>query len=172
MSFQPERHLFKVWVITLSDRASRGEYEDLSGPEAVSLLSAFFEKMGWKAEFSPFIIPDDAEKLRELARKAIDAGIDLVITSGGTGIGPRDITPDTLIPLLDKQIPGIMEYIRVKYGAQKPAALLSRAVAGIAGTTLFYTLPGSPKAVREYLGEILPGLAHTFYMLHGVDRHG
>lgn len=172
MAFQPETYVFKVWVITLSDRASRGEYEDLSGPEAIRLLTGFFEKTGWKAEYSSFIIPDDAARLQELARKAIDSGIDLVITSGGTGIGPRDITPDTLIPLLDKQIPGIMEYIRVKYGSQKPAALISRAVAGVAGQTLFYTLPGSPKAVREYLGEIIPGLAHTFYMLHGVDRHG
>ncbi|MGC8864394.1 MAG: MogA/MoaB family molybdenum cofactor biosynthesis protein [Bacteroidales bacterium] len=172
MTFEPDKHVFKVWVITLSDRASQGEYEDLSGPEAVRLLADFFDNMGWKAEFSPFIIPDDAGKLRELARNAMDAGIDLVITSGGTGIGPRDITPDTLMPLLDKQIPGIMEYIRLKYGAQKPAALLSRAIAGVAGITLFYTLPGSPKAVREYLAEILPGLAHTVYMLHGVDRHG
>jgi len=172
MSLNLDTYEFTVWVITLSDRASRGAYEDLSGPEAVRLLKGFFEKTGWKATFQTYIIPDDPQQLLSLARKAIDGGVDILVTSGGTGIGPRDITPDTLLPLLQKQIPGVMEFIRMKYGVDKPAALLSRAVAGVAGKTLVYTLPGSPKAVREYLDEIIPGLAHTFYMLHGIDRHG
>ncbi len=172
MTLNLESHVFKVWIITLSDRASQGTYQDHSGPEALRMLQAFFDEKGWKAAIQTYIIPDDRHQLMELAQQALNAGIDLFVTSGGTGIGSRDITPDTLLPLLDKQIPGVMEYIRIKYGAQKPAALLSRAIAGIARNTLIYTLPGSPKAVKEYLEEIIPGLAHTFYMLHGIDRHG
>lgn len=172
MALNIDTHTFRIWVVTLSDRASQGTYEDLSGPEAVRLLTSFFEKMGWKAEFKTFIIPDVAQQLLSIARQAIEEEIDLLVTSGGTGIGPRDITPDTLMPLLDKQINGVMDFIRMKYGAEKPSALLSRSIAGLAGTTLIYTLPGSPKAVKEYLTEIIQGLAHTFYMLHGIDRHG
>ncbi|MEJ5303873.1 MAG: MogA/MoaB family molybdenum cofactor biosynthesis protein [Bacteroidales bacterium] len=172
MALNIDTHTFRIWVVTLSDRASRGTYEDLSGPEAVRLLTFFFETRGWKAEFKTYVIPDDAQQLLFIAHGAIEEGIDLLVTSGGTGIGPRDITPDTLLPLLDKQITGVMDFIRLKYGAEKPAALLSRAIAGIAGKTLVYTLPGSPKAVKEYLTEIIQGLEHTFYMLHGIDRHG
>jgi molybdenum cofactor synthesis domain-containing protein len=97
--------------------------------------------------------------------------MDLIITTGGTGIGPRDITPDVVRPLLTREIPGVMEHIRVKYGMENPKALLSRAVAGAAGKTLVYTLPGSVKAVHEYMTEIIKTLEHTFYMLYGIDVH-
>ena len=100
-----------------------------------------------------------------------DEIFDVVITTGGTGIGPRDITIETVRPLLDKEIPGIMEMIRIKYGQEKPNALLSRGIAGVMGQTLVYTLPGSVKAVDEYMTEILKTLQHLIYMLHGVDVH-
>lgn len=96
---------------------------------------------------------------------------EMIFTTGGTGIGPRDITVETVRPMLDKEIPGIMEYIRIRYGADKPNALLSRGVAGIAGNALVYTLPGSLKAVDEYMTEILKTLKHTVLMKYGLDVH-
>lgn len=163
----PER--FRVLVITLSDRAYRGEYEDLSGPAVVSHVREMMEKAGWVCEISSSVLPDDPEMLREAMERAWE--MDLVITTGGTGIGPRDNTPDVIRPMLTREIPGIMEMIRVKYGSMNAGALLSRAVAGVKEKTLVYTLPGSVKAVNEYMSEIGKTLEHTFYMLYGTDRH-
>ena len=163
----PER--FRVLVITLSDRACRGEYEDLSGPAVVSHVREIMDKAGWACEINSSLLPDDPEKLRETMESAWEN--DLVITTGGTGIGPRDYTPDVIQPMLTKEMPGIMEMIRVKYGAVNAGALLSRAVAGVRGKTVVYTLPGSVKAVNEYMSEISKTLEHTFYMLYGTDRH-
>ena len=95
----------------------------------------------------------------------------IIFTTGGTGIGPRDITTDTVRPMLSKEIPGIMEFIRVKYGMEKPNALLSRSLAGIIGKSLIYTLPGSVKAVDEYIDEILKTIDHTVMMQYGIDKH-
>jgi molybdopterin adenylyltransferase len=94
-----------------------------------------------------------------------------VVTTGGTGIGPRDITPDVVMALADRLVPGVMEAIRVKFGAEHPGALLSRGVVAVRGRTLIYTLPGSVRAVEEYLGEILQTLEHALCMLHGLDTH-
>jgi molybdopterin biosynthesis enzyme MoaB len=87
-------------------------------------------------------------------------------------VGPRDITPDVVAPLCEKLLPGIMEHIRLKFGARNPAALLSRSVAGVAGRMLVFTLPGSVRAVEEYFGEIRNVLEHLIFTVHGVDRHG
>lgn len=163
----PDR--FRVLVITLSDRAYRGEYEDLSGPAVINHVREIMEKAGWEYEVNLSLLPDDREILREAIDKA--AEMDLVITTGGTGIGPRDNTPDVIRPMLTKEIPGIMEMIRVKYGTMNAGALLSRAVAGVRGKTVVYTLPGSVKAVNEYMSEISKTLEHTFQMLYGIDRH-
>ena len=95
----------------------------------------------------------------------------MIVTTGGTGIGPRDITPDVVAPMLTRVIPGIMEAIRVKYGATIPSALLSRGVAGLIGSTLVYTLPGSVKAVNEYLDELFRTLNHSLLMIMGIDSH-
>jgi len=95
----------------------------------------------------------------------------LVFTTGGTGIGPNDVTPEAVRKIIDKEMPGIMELIRVKYGTEKPGALLSRSVAGVASQTLIYALPGSPKAVKEYTDEIFKTVMHAFRMLFGVDSH-
>jgi molybdopterin adenylyltransferase len=163
--------VFKVKVITLSDRASRGEYEDRSGPRITELLTRFFEDTGWASEIDNTLIPDDEDELESLLKGFVNLGSDLIITTGGTGIGPNDITVDVVKPLLNMEIPGIMELIRYKYGSIKPNALLSRAVAGVIGQTLIYTLPGSIKAVDEYCSEIVPTLKHSFLMLHGMDSH-
>ena len=169
LTFHPK--IYKVQVITLSDRASRGIYEDFSGPEVVRLISEFFESLKWQLEVESTIIPDDEEELRIHLANAKELNYDLLITTGGTGIGPRDITPDTVRHMIDKEIPGIMEMIRVKYGSEKPNALLSRGVAGIMGDTFVYTLPGSVKAVKEYMAEITKTLKHLFIMRMGIDSH-
>ena len=163
--------VYKVLIITLSDRASRGEYSDRSGPKIEQLLSGFFENSKWGYSIDRKLIPDDKVALKALLEEAKQAQTDIVITTGGTGIGPRDITPDVVKSLLDKEIPGIMEMIRFKYGSLKPNALLSRAVAGVMNQTLVYTLPGSVKAVEEYMTEITPTLKHSIYMLHNLDAH-
>jgi len=163
----PER--FRVHVITLSDRAHSGAYRDLSGPAVVKYVKYAMAAAGWDCEIKTTIIPDDAVTLRATLTEA--PLTDLIITTGGTGIGPRDITPDVIKPLLTMEIPGVMEHIRVKYGSENPRALLSRAVAGTIGKTLIYTLPGSVKAVHEYMAEIIKTLEHTFYMLYGIDVH-
>ncbi|MBC7126319.1 MAG: molybdenum cofactor synthesis protein, partial [Bacteroidales bacterium] len=120
LSFYPK--VYRVKVITLSDRASRGEYEDLSGPEVAKLVSDFFNSVSWQFEVETEIIPDDRDLLENRLIEARNSKYDMVLTTGGTGIGPRDITPDVVKPLLDKEIPGIMEHIRLKYGTEKPNA--------------------------------------------------
>lgn len=163
----PEK--YKVMVITLSDRAHRGDYRDLSGPAVVKYVKYAMASAGWECEIKTSVLPDDADVLRTRLMEASDT--DLIITTGGTGIGPRDVTADVIRPMLTKEIPGIMELIRVKYGMKNPNALLSRSVAGIAGKTLIYALPGSVKAVHEYMAVIVRTLEHTFYMMYGIDRH-
>jgi molybdenum cofactor synthesis domain-containing protein len=164
----PEK--FEILIITLSDRASRGEYEDLSGPKVREKITEFLTTTSWSFNVKMELIPDDAAILREMLIEAGDV-YNIILTTGGTGIGPRDITIETVKPLLTKEIPGIMEFIRIKYGTEKPAALLSRGVAGIIGNSLIYTLPGSVRAVEEYMTEILKTLKHTIYMQYGVDKH-
>src|SRR5450759_2530131 len=164
----PEK--FEVLIITLSDRAHRGEYEDLSGPRIRKILSGYLSSLKWEYSVKLTLIPDDAVILRELLTSA-GSIYNIIITTGGTGIGPRDITVETVTPLLTKEIPGIIEFIRIKYGTEKPNALLSRGVAGIIGKSLIYTLPGSVRAVDEYMTEILKTLKHTVYMQYGIDTH-
>jgi molybdopterin adenylyltransferase len=160
----------EILIITLSDRASRGEYEDLSGPQINQMVHEYFQPLDFKYSVTVVIIPDDAEELKDIINNS-GKNYNIIFTTGGTGIGPRDITVDTIKPLLSMEIPGVMEYIRVKYGEEKPSALLSRSVAGIIGNTLIYTLPGSVKAVKEYMTEILKTLEHTIYMQYGIDTH-
>ena len=160
-----------VHVITLSDRAFRGEYEDRSGPAILKILESRLQELHQPFHSLCSLIPDDPDRLRNLLAGDRNSGTDIVITSGGTGIGPRDFTPDVVRPLLDKEIPGIMEMIRIKYGKDKPAALISRSVAGVMGQTLVFTLPGSVRGSGEYMNEINVILMHLIYMLHGLDIH-
>lgn len=163
--------IMQVRIITLSDRASSGVYEDRSGPLLRELVEKHFSDAGRAVNIHYTIIPDDATQLGDLIRQFTGEHADMIFTSGGTGLGPRDITPEVIRPLLDKEIPGIMEMIRVKYGMQFSNALLSRSVAGVTGRTLVYALPGNPNAVREYTGEILKTAEHSLRMIHGIDSH-
>lgn len=166
-----ESRKLKIQVITLSDRAYRGEYQDLSGPEIVEIVNNYFTEKKWDFQTDIVVIPDDAEQLENLLLQAKNNKVDIVITTGGTGIGPRDFTPEVAKKVIEKEIPGIMENIRMKYGQNVPNALLSRGVAGAMGETQLYCLPGSVKAVKEYMAEILKTLEHLIFMLHGVDVH-
>lgn len=162
---------WKAMIVTLSDRASKGEYEDQSGPLLSKLVSRHFIENKRQLSVSTEIIPDSEEALTALIKQTEEQQFDLLITTGGTGIGPRDITPDVVRMHLDKEIPGIMEHIRTKYGEKIPNALLSRGVAGVIGKTLVFTLPGSPKAIKEYCDEIFKLLDHAWLMLYGIDGH-
>jgi molybdopterin adenylyltransferase len=163
--------IIRVKVITLSDRASKGEYEDQSGPLLEKLTKDNFLKEGRQVSVETVILPDDVDKLERQIRKYVQEKTDIIFTTGGTGLGPRDITPDVIRPLLSKEIPGIMEMIRVKYGMQFPNALVSRSLAGLIGETLIYALPGSPKAAREYAEEIFKTIEHSLRMIHRIDSH-
>ncbi|MEX2015566.1 MAG: MogA/MoaB family molybdenum cofactor biosynthesis protein [Candidatus Hydrogenedentales bacterium] len=158
-----------IRIIILSDRASAGIYKDQSGPTIHARLAAHFGALPHAVAIS--VIPDHAEQLRMALNHAIEEGTPLIITSGGTGVGPRDITPDVVIELADKIIPGIMEFIRIKHGAEFPPALLSRSVAAVARSTLIYALPGNPKAMDEYLDEILKTIDHLLCVIQGEDTH-
>ncbi len=157
-------------VVTLSDRAARGEYKDLSGPRVRAMLEENFADSRWQTEISGTVLPDDVQLLRQELVRAREQGIDFVFTTGGTGIGPRDITVDVVEDMADRTVPGIMEYIRVTSGARNPNALLSRGVVAILGGTVVYTLPGSVRAVNEYMAEITKTLEHLFKMLHGIGH--
>ena len=165
----PEK--FEILIITLSDRAYNGEYEDLSGPRIRDILSEYLSSINWSYNIATTLIPDEAAILKKLLKKA-GSTCNIIITTGGTGIGPRDITVETVTPLMGKEIPGIMEFIRMTYGINNPNALLSRGVAGTLGKSLIYTLPGSVRAVEEYMAEIMKTLKHTVYMQYGIDSHG
>jgi len=158
-------------IITLSDRASRGEYEDRSGPRIRELLEDFLEGKRWRPEIEAAILPDDAAQLEAGLADAREAGVDVVFTTGGTGVGPRDVTPEVVTSLADKIIPGIMEHIRAKCAERNPNALLSRGVAAVMGKTLVYALPGSLRAVEEYMAEILKTLEHLVFTVRGMERH-
>lgn len=169
MNYVP--YTLDIRVITLSDRAFKGEYKDLSGPQIQSDLEAHFADRPWNLDCSVTLIPDDADQLKAAIKKAVSEGADAIFATGGTGLGPRDITPDVITPMLDREIPGIMEYIRVKYGGEIPSALLSRSVAGTINQTQIYALPGSVKAVKEYVFEILRTFEHAIFMIQGINSH-
>jgi len=162
---------FRLRVITLSDRASQGKYEDRSGPAILEGMKQWFEGKQLKHEASHVILPDDREAFSRELGGAIREQVDLVITTGSTGLGSRDIAPDVALKLLDREIPGIMELIRVKHGMVNPNAVLSRSLAGQSGKTLIFILPGSTRAIREYLNEIQPALWHMLLMVNDIDSH-
>ncbi len=162
---------FRVKVLTLSDRAYEGIYKDKSGPLIEKLSKDWFTAQNYRIETNRIVIPDDREMLEIELNKAIEEGFDIIYTTGSTGIGPRDIAPAIIANFIDLEIPGIMDMIRLKYGANKPNALLSRSIAGVKNKTLVFSMPGSTKAVHEYLKEIHQILIHSFLMLHSIDSH-
>ncbi len=161
----------RVVVITLSDRASAGVYEDKSGPKLRGHVEQFFGAGKIPLAVESALLPDDAAGLRDRLMAARDGGVHLVFTTGGTGVGPRDNTPEVVLGLADKVIPGIMDLVRLKYGADKPCALISRSVAAVMGKTVVYAIPGSSKAVDEYMGEILKSIEHVLCTVQGLDVH-
>ncbi|MPQ48944.1 MOSC domain-containing protein [Marinifilum sp. N1E240] len=169
LTYKPR--VIKTMIITLSDRASRGEYADKSGPLAEKLCEDFLKSRNRHYTIDKHIIPDQEEKLSELLNIAKEEEYDMVLTTGGTGIGPKDITPEVVQKHITKEIPGIMELIRVKYGMEKANALVSRGIAGVMNKTLIYAMPGSPKAVNEYCSEIFKTVEHSLYMLNELDLH-
>lgn len=163
--------VFRIKLITLSDRVSNGEYDDRSGPTIEGLLQSYFENQHYPVVIDYQVIPDNKQQLEQELKEATNKNYDFIFTTGGTGIGPNDITIDVVKKHLDKELPGIMDMIRIKYGAEKPNALISRSVAGVMGSTIVYTLPGSVKAVQEYMTEITKTMMHLVYMLHSIDVH-
>lgn len=155
--------MIKVGVITVSDRASRGKREDRSGQVVQEMVKSI------DGEVVAYRVIPDEEKLigEELLRMCDQLKADLIITTGGTGLGPRDVTPDATLGVIEKEVPGISEAIRVEGFKSTPHALLSRAVAGVRGECLIVNLPGSPKAVEESLNTILPCLPHAIEVLKG-----
>lgn len=162
--------VLKIAIITVSDRVSQGLFIDKSGPLLKKLLLDFFATRSIDLDFKMDIVPDTEDILRALILKMANNNVDIIFTTGGTGIAPRDIAPEVIKPMLAKEIPGLMEMIRVKYGMQFPNALLSRSLAGVIGQTLIYALPGSPGAVKEYTEEILKTVEHSLRMLHRVGH--
>jgi molybdenum cofactor synthesis domain-containing protein len=161
----------RVGILTASDRGHRGEYRDLSGPLIAEMV---VERLGASVEREA-IVPDVRETISQtLVRWADEERLDLVLTTGGTGFAPRDVTPEATRDVIEREAPGLAEAMRSASLAITPHAMLSRAVAGIRGRTLIVNLPGSPKAVRENLETILPALPHAIELLHGekgADRH-
>jgi molybdenum cofactor synthesis domain-containing protein len=154
-------------VITVSDACSRGEREDDSGAALVELLKASAAEV-----VETGILSDDLEplvqRLEEIARRG---DVNLILTTGGTGLGPRDNTPEATLRVIEREAPGIAEAIRAASLKVTPMAMISRGVAGVASETLIINLPGSPKAVRESFAVIQPVLAHAVDLLAGQTRH-
>lgn len=164
-------HELRILVITLSDRASVGDYEDRSGPKALGLLKDHFSGTRWHPRYDSVLLADDADALEAVLLDSIRQCLDIVVLTGSTGVGPRDIAPDVVARVADKEIPGIMEMIRVTSGGSNPKALLSRSIAAVSGVTQLYAIPGSPSAVSEYLQEICKTLEHVIMMVHRIDAH-
>ena len=156
----------RVAVLTLSDSVSRGEQVDSSGEAIAQTLTSVGAEV-----VARDVLPDDAERITATLCAYADGGrVDLVVTTGGSGLAPRDVTPEATLQVVDRLIPGIPEAARLRTLAQTPLAMLSRGVAGVRGRTLIINLPGSPKAVREWLDVILPVLAHAVELLQDRPR--
>jgi molybdopterin adenylyltransferase len=151
-------------VLTISDKGSRGEREDLSGKVIFEAIA----QVGGDVSLYE-IVPDERGRIQEkLVAWADDERVDVVITTGGTGLAPRDVTPTATLEVLDYEVPGLAEAMRAESLKKTPNAMLSRMVAGVRGHTLIVNLPGSPKAVRECLEVIRPALPHAVETLRGA----
>ncbi len=151
-------------VLTISDKGYTGERQDLSGP----LLSGLLQKIGAEVVYHS-ILPDERDAIEQtLIRLADEVHVDLIITTGGTGPAPRDVTPEATRAVIEREMPGLAEVLRFEGYRRTPLAVLSRGIAGIRQQTLIINLPGSPKAVREGMETLSPLLPHAIQMLRGV----
>ena len=156
----------RVAVLTISDSVAKGEREDLSGPAVV----AFCRGLGWEVT-STLHLPDDPASIREQLRAIADSGrVDVLLTTGGTGIGPRDNTPEATQAVADRMVPGFSEEMRRKGMEKTPTAILSRGVSAVRTKTIILNLPGSPKGAVESLEIVAHLLPHAVHVLHGA-RH-
>lgn len=154
-------------VLTVSDRCSRGEAQDTAGPAVVALL-----RQTWpEAEMQTALLPDEPEQISTRLIEWATQGASLILTVGGTGLGPRDRTPEATRRILDREAPGIAEAMRASGAAQNPMAWLSRGVAGTRAGTLIVNLPGSLRGAQESLRAILPLLRHGLETIAGTEKH-
>jgi molybdopterin adenylyltransferase len=153
-------------VITVSDGVFQGERTDDSGAALAKLLTrAGFEVGG------PQLVPDEVERIAEAVVTAVARGVDLVVATGGTGLGPRDVTPQALSTLIDYEVPGIGEAMRRAGTSSTPMAALSRSMAGVRDRTLIISVPGSPRGAAESLEAVMPVVGHAIQLLHGRTSH-
>jgi molybdenum cofactor synthesis domain-containing protein len=157
---------FRAAILTVSDRGSRGERVDTSGPEISRIVEAAgMEIVGRRT------VPDEKEAIRRTLLEWCDDGeADLILTTGGTGVSPRDVTPDVTREVIEREIPGMAEAMRRQSSTLTPHAMISRAVAGIRGRTLIVNLPGSPKGARENLLVLMDALPHAIEKIKGDER--
>lgn len=155
--------MIKVGILTLSDKGSKGEREDLSG----KILIELSEAENWSV-IKYKIIPDEKDQIVEILKNWADKeSLDLIITTGGTGVYPRDVTPEATKEVIEKEIPGIPEYIRYISYPITPMAALTRGLAGVRKTTLIINLPGSPKAIKEIFPKLVPIIKHAIEKIKG-----
>lgn len=156
----------RVAVVTISDSVSAGKSEDRSGPALITRC----KNLGWQIVCSS-VLPDDRSAIVTLLENVADGkAADVILTTGGTGLGPRDVTPEATMAVSERLIPGFSEHMRAQGAKKTPRAILSRAIAGIRGTTIIINLPGSPRGAVESLDAIAEFLPHSISILHGA-RH-
>jgi molybdenum cofactor synthesis domain-containing protein len=158
--------LSKAHVLTVSDGVFHGTREDKSGAALVSLL----QKEGFDVG-GPDVVPDEVERITEAVVTAVTRGVDLVVATGGTGLGPRDVTPQAISALVEYQVPGIGEAMRREGAGSTPMAVLSRSMAGVRERTLIVSVPGSVSGAVESLQAVLPVVGHAIKLLHGDTSH-
>lgn len=154
----------RVGILTVSDKGSAGLREDKSGPAIAECLQSIEHEIIWHG-----IVPDEQEQITQQMRmlsEQLDA--DVILTTGGTGLSPRDVTPEATMAIAEKIVPGIAEAMRIQSAAKAPRSMLSRGVAAVYHGTLIINFPGSPKAVRECMGIVLPVLEHASAVLKGT----
>ena len=156
---------FRAAVITVSDRVHKGVYEDKSGPAAVAGL----KRLGFEIA-GIVVVPDEAEKI-SAALLEWSARVDLIVTTGGTGCAPRDVTPEATMQVIERQVPGIVEKMRIAGSESEPRSWLSRGVAGLRGACLIVNFPGSPKGVSESLDAVGMLLIHAVTLATGANGH-
>lgn len=150
-------------IVTISDRASRGEYDDLGGPA----LREEAQRLGWRV-LGEALVPDDIRQIQRAIREQIARGAQLVLTTGGTGVAPRDVTPEAVLEIADREIPGFGEAMRMKSLAITPNAILSRGLAASVDRTLVICLPGKPTGAVECLGFVVGAVPHCVKVLQQV----